>query len=529
VQESENSIVQTIDYKMLNPYDPNTVNINLFYGRDALLSELLSGLSGSPRYSFGIAGGRRMGKTTLLRRVEQDLRIGIEQWRAGGLLVIPIYVDGVTLPKPLHSCDIWGYLLGELQNAISDQPFQIVGSPEFSDFKQIITPVLSNLSERPRIIVIFDEIEPIVACEWSDVFFNHWRALLGHTPNISEYFTSVFAGAYDMQALRREITSPLRDILEWRSLRTFDYEGACQLMQEPIDMEWPEPFLQRSYTETGGHTMLMQYIMQQVCMNEPEMAMESLEKAVKKFLRERAWQFAQWWERYCTPTAQRIYRRLYDEKGEVSLYSLVREFGLSETNGAIDILQHVGIATINENEEIVSGCRLQGEMFQRWYQAYGTLADSPQHDPEIYSRLSKISLETANKYLSAWKIYQSDMPNYSGALVEVRGVLEHLLDTFAPSEKVQSEPGFKFETDRRDATLRQRIRYYVRTLYSPERTKEIVSDYNLLEIAIEQIVSLTTMAHRSTSGMAHETATHDIAYRALKQWDSILAQLLPAV
>jgi len=91
---------------MKNPYAWNTVDPELCYGRDKLLSELLSGLPGSPRYSFGLTGGRRMGKTTLLRRVEEDLRAGIAQWQTGGLLVIPIYVDGLSLPRPLAASDV---------------------------------------------------------------------------------------------------------------------------------------------------------------------------------------------------------------------------------------------------------------------------------------------------------------------------------------------------------------------------------------------------------------------------------------
>lgn len=66
---------------MKNPYSWNTVNSALFYGQERLdlLLDMIDGLTGSPRSSFGITGSRRMGKTTLLRRLEQDLRSGGEQ------------------------------------------------------------------------------------------------------------------------------------------------------------------------------------------------------------------------------------------------------------------------------------------------------------------------------------------------------------------------------------------------------------------------------------------------------------------
>ena len=179
---------------MKNPYVWNAISPDLCYGRDGLLSDLLSGLPGSPRYSFGVAGGRRMGKTTLLRRVERDLRAGIEQWRAGGLRVIPIYIDGLVLPRPLAASDIWALVSRELQSALRGLS-QPLDCSDFDGFKKAVTAVLPDLPERPRIIVMFDEIEPIVVCDWADSFLSQGRALLSNTPDLSEYFTAVFAGA----------------------------------------------------------------------------------------------------------------------------------------------------------------------------------------------------------------------------------------------------------------------------------------------------------------------------------------------
>ncbi|MEM4235054.1 MAG: hypothetical protein QXU75_07895, partial [Candidatus Methanomethylicaceae archaeon] len=61
-----------------NPYRWDKVNIDLFYGRNRLRHELVEGLRNGQ--SFGITGGRRMGKTTLLRRVEADLKERAQQW-----------------------------------------------------------------------------------------------------------------------------------------------------------------------------------------------------------------------------------------------------------------------------------------------------------------------------------------------------------------------------------------------------------------------------------------------------------------
>jgi hypothetical protein len=158
---------------------------------------------------------------------------------------------------------------------------------------------------------------------------------------------------------------------------------------------------------------------------------------------------------------------------------------------------------------------------------YGTLAESPIHDPELHARLAKIGNDLADKYLSAWKIYQADLPNYSGAIGEMRDVLTLLLDVIAPDEQVSAEPGFRLEPGAQRPNRRQRVRYAARRRYNKERTNEITSDYDLLETACDQIAQVAISAFGTASGLAHTTATRERAYRALKQWDSILAQLLP--
>lgn len=516
---------------MTNPYVWNAVDPEICYGRDELLRNLFSGLAGNPRYSFGLAGGRRMGKTTLLRRVQRDLLKSMAQLRDTGLLVIPIYVDGLTLPRPLAANDIWELLFREMQSALPEPP-RTLTQPDFEAFKNAASVALSDLEEQPRVIVMFDEVEPIMICDWADAFLSHWRALLSNTPRLSEWFTAVFTGAREMEALRRDIGSPLKDILEWRNLRSLTYQDSCRLMQEPIDHQWDSTFLKYLYRETGGHPMLLQYAMQHVCLRWPEAkgrltTRQLAERIVEKFARERGWQFGQWWERYCSTSAQRVYTRLYHAGGVVQLQSLVHEFGLEDSNDAVEILQHVGLVK-EENSDARFGFRCAGDMFRRWYGRYGALADAPAHDPELHARLVAVGTVPADKYLSAWRIYQEKMPNYSGAVGELRDTLTLIIDSIAPIENVQAEPNFQLEHGRTRPTRRQRVHYAARKQQSRERAKEIASDVDLVETLSDQLAHVVTDSYRRASGQVHTTATRVQAYQALKQWESIFAQLLPA-
>ena len=514
---------------MNNPFTWNIVNPSICYGRDTLIHDLINGLAGNPRYSFGLAGGRRMGKTTLLRRIQHDLKRRTERWRESGFLVIPVYVDGLTLSRPPVANDIWELVIRGLHARLRYQSDTVV-QPDFEDFKSVVSTTFCDIEEQPRVVVLFDEIEPFLGYEWADAFLSHWRALLSNTPGLSECFTAVFAGARELDVLRHDVGSPLKDILEWRSLRCLAYEDACRLMQEPIDQQWDCAFRRYVYQETGGHPMLLQYIMQQVCESLSEVrdrsSMEPLaERASEKFARERRWQFAEWWERYCSPGAQRVYARLYDADGEVGLRTLVHEFGLDEANEAVEILQHVGL--VEERDEGFSFC-CGGAMFQRWYAHYGSLADAPLHDPELYGRLRTLREELADKYLSAWRIYQSKMPNYSGAVGELRDTLTLLLDIIAPIASVQAEEGFRFEQNQNRATRRQRVRYAARRQHNRDRAREIASDYDLVNTLSDSLAQMVTGSYGRASGQTHTTATREQAYRALKQWEGIFAQLTPA-
>lgn len=471
---------------MNNPYAWNAVDPDLCYGRDSLLTDLLNGLAENPRYSYGLAGGRRMGKTTVLRRVERDLQDRIEKWRNTGLLVVPVYVDGLTLPRPLTESDIWGTILRRLQVLRPGHDgLHNLAQADFEVFKEEMSKIIGMVEEQLRIIVMFDEIELILACDWANAFLSHWRALLNNTPGLSECFTAVLAGARELNILRHDIGSPLKDILEWRSLRSLAYEDACRLMQEPIDRQWDSSFLNCVYRETGGHPMLLQYVMQNIWQLWPEkrdrLAMDQLvERTTAKFMRERRWQFAEWWDRYCSLAAQRVYARIYGSGGEMMLRDIVHEFGSEQANDAVEILQHVGLVEEIEETDQRLSYRCVGDMFRRWYTRFGTLADAPRHDLELYNRLVALDESLGAKYLSAWRIYQQNMPNYSGAVGELRDTLTLLLDIVAPMKHVQSETGFRLEQGQERPTRRQRVRYAAR-VHSGEHVKEIASNYDLVE------------------------------------------------
>src|SRR3954453_11576198 len=88
-----------------DPYRWDLVDPGLFYGRRELAASLVERLLAGDR--FAVAGGRRMGKTTLLRKLEAELTsIGAD----GGLIGLPVFVD-----------------MAELAGASAEQAYRILG------------------------------------------------------------------------------------------------------------------------------------------------------------------------------------------------------------------------------------------------------------------------------------------------------------------------------------------------------------------------------------------------------------------
>ncbi len=266
-----------------NPYRWDKVNIDLFYGRNQLRHELVEGLRNGQ--SFGVTGGRRMGKTTLLRRVEADLMEYAKRWVNGGLLVIPVYIDGLTLSPPIAPDNVFASILEKIERYITPytsstsnnlRSTQIPLHPFTARLAQLIQSVASH---RLQIVVLFDEVEPILSCDWGQGFFSNWRALLHNEPIVSPYVSATFAGASEMFQLARDVGSPLGNILSWRELVLFSSEDTSLLVNEPTGNHLHSEFAERVFQETGGHPALIQYLMKFVCDRDLDEAEQSLEQA----------------------------------------------------------------------------------------------------------------------------------------------------------------------------------------------------------------------------------------------------------
>ncbi|MEQ1831040.1 MAG: hypothetical protein ABL921_34150, partial [Pirellula sp.] len=493
---------------MSNPYRWNQLNLDLVYGRKILLDEMLAALPSANGNSFGITGARRMGKTTILRTVEKDLRDGQKIYSESGTCLVPIYVDGLTLQRPLTAEIVWGKIHQELLRAFSPKTLADPSPIDFQDFVDSCSRLFLDAEKVPKVIVIFDEIEHIIVHdEWAPAFFANWRALLSNYPEISGYISAVFSGAREMANLQHDVGSPLMDVLEWRSLRSLGRDETKKLMMEPCGLAISDDAVDRVFEETGGHPMIVQYVMQKTLSFSSTVNVDNLVAAISEFEENRSWQFGEWWNKYCDPDGQLVYQSLPEDHSYKNVSAYANELGGYRASKALEILQHVGIAELsNDRSQVRRRCR----MFTRWAKSHAGSASSGDFDTSLASLLERIDQTLREKYVSAWSIYRQNMPNYSGAVSEMRDLITLVLHHVAPNQKVQEQPGFALEPNQATPNRRQRVMYLFR-VSGKEQGKAIASEDELLDAHASQLTSVVQKSYANASALTHTTASRPLA------------------
>ncbi|MFX1492266.1 MAG: hypothetical protein ACFFBU_08380, partial [Promethearchaeota archaeon] len=86
---------------------------------------------------------------------------------------------------------------------------------------------------------------------------------------------------------------------------------------------------------------------------------------------------------------------------------------------------HTGIVNKSQKRECY---KVAGTLFKEWFRKHGIYSTSlAAYDGNIYEKLHLLSPDIANKYASAWAIHAAELPNYSGAVSELRDVLTLVL------------------------------------------------------------------------------------------------------
>src|SRR4051794_22055423 len=269
---------------MQNPYRWDLVDPSLFYGRQDVAASLVERLLAGDR--FAVAGGRRMGKTTLLRKLESELTgIGAD----GGLIVLPVFVDMAELAgaSAEQAYRVLGRRVGRAAAAVDLAPpgFDITDGPALADALRDLLDA-SRRRGRLQLVFLFDEIEQVLAASWGGGFLAHWRMLLNNMGEVSRCVSAILCGAREIYRIAQDAGSPLGNILAWQELDLLGHAETARLVREPSGYPWSDEAVGQIFAASGGQPCLVQYLMQRHCEGDPGAWPETLARAEERFLRE---------------------------------------------------------------------------------------------------------------------------------------------------------------------------------------------------------------------------------------------------
>lgn len=262
---------------MHNPYNYHVAvrDDAMFFGREKMLTRLISGLSAPVPLSAAIFGGRRSGKTSLLSKLGRML--GGDARAAGERRFIPCSLD-LQRGRPLTCSDdffLWvleelgetwemrqelerGMVVDVLQTCYRSQVARGPVDAFVRAFRSLDTQ-----GERIRLVILIDESEGILTVEWGDDLRPNLRALLSNSP-IVEDVALVMAGSTQMYAQVTEHDSPLENILDRYPLPTLSREATLALACRPNDNRISEEAAEEVWRQTGGQPCLAQYILHEL-------------------------------------------------------------------------------------------------------------------------------------------------------------------------------------------------------------------------------------------------------------------------
>jgi hypothetical protein len=168
-------------------------------------------------------------------------------------------------------------------------------------------------------------------------------------------------------------------------------------------------------------------------------------------------------------------------------------------------------------KELLSKMSLENQ--QRFFSPLGELEN------EIYNALLKVTPSAAMAYKQAViDLVDRNRISYRGVANEFRETLRETLDSLAPENLVTSQPNFKFENGKTKSTMKQKVRYILKSRGSASNALKAPED--AIEIIENRIASFTRATYDRSSISAHIASERSEVHQIKHYTNAILVELL---
>ncbi|MCP4109877.1 MAG: hypothetical protein GY749_30885 [Desulfobacteraceae bacterium] len=391
-------------------YDVNPFNCtkpgNLFVGYSALRQEILEGLYNG--HSFAVLGGRRIGKTSFLMQIKDDLiKEDIVHFHP-----LPRYFDlrevGNATPDILFE-KIYNLVIQEIE-----APPWENGAPskEYENFKKHLDNINPILNQKYGadwlIILLVDEMDTIGRSLPDDQFFFYLRNFLMQS-QFHRHFRIVATGMKELERLIDD-SSPLNFFRNFY-LGILKDEDARKLLSFGFTDKHDTDFL---FELTGKHPFLLQGILEKLWTDKTEWNKENIIRTGRNFLKEHS-DFQRWMDAFST-LERTVYRCLAESlAGSMHVHDIAEKIDAGEIEDALIVLSYHGV--IDDSDQ--NRPAISGTLFRDWFINH-IKAESDRFGEDLSNFIDHTILTGIKEQDESYQVYQNNKEYAKAAQVAGR-------------------------------------------------------------------------------------------------------------
>lgn len=307
--------------------------LDLCFGRDELCKDLVeSALDSGAVLMFG---GRQAGKSTILRKIERDLRKDLCSADDLRHLKVPVYADLMRLPYDATPVDFFRLLSNLALDACKQQiagfglqslRTNVESERTLLDFFisdiQTIFEAAGNVNI--HFLFLLDEAKRVLFDRFPRGFQDNLFALLFGETAVSSHCSLLFAGAQELYRFCEDETSPIGSRAEKHLIINLPVTAVVDMLlhgDPSLDLTAAQSRADMIFYETGGHAGLSAYLAFKLGFSTNGSA-ESLKSIVRNFQAQHSELFQIWTARF-SPEAKLITDRLIIEN-DLELHEITR-------------------------------------------------------------------------------------------------------------------------------------------------------------------------------------------------------------
>ncbi len=342
-------------------YNSRQPAINSFVGYNNELKDLKQRLKEG--CSFAVIGGRRMGKTSFLKKLEKDLTPvnALASKRAIPYFLDMLAIDDFTtanLYKKLYNLVVNGISgISEWENCKDNEHYDNF----IAHIKNAKPHIEKEYGDNWYIVFLIDEIDRAANKLPNDYFFAQLRNLLT-VSELKDYFCIVVAGV-NLNNLTKA-GSPFNNILIHQYLHIFNESEARELVKlnfASINSECEKML----FNVTGRHPFLMQAILEKI---RGPVNVFSINEAVVRFLKEHT-DFKEWLRTFSDKEITLYYLLSESPDNKLDINAIRQKVSRTIRADIDDLLLVLKYHGIIEHNNLQSP-RISSTMFKDWFKKH---------------------------------------------------------------------------------------------------------------------------------------------------------------